>query len=126
MKTMCVNGGKTIWVAGLWMAMAVMVTTGWGAGRAWAGEYYVADPKGPDGVTGEAEQDVAQPLAVRALGDINEDGVVSAQDKAQITKRLNGLPVGYADRSFDLDGDGEVNAQDKAVVTKVLNGLPVN
>ena len=54
------------------------------------------------------------------------DGFVNAQDKAALTKKLNGLPVAQDDRAFDLNCDTFINAQDKAFLTKILNGLPVN
>ena len=62
---------------------------------------------------------------VRQLGDIDGSGAVNALDKAQLTKRLNGLAVTFDDHRFDLDGSGAVNALDKALLTKALNGLAV-
>ena len=68
------------------------------------------------------------PLVLRTLGDIDGDGAVTAADKLQMNKALNGLATlpGIGLRELDLTGDGvTVNAEDKLVINQVLNGLAV-
>jgi hypothetical protein len=65
-------------------------------------------------------------LAVRRLGDINGDGVVTTADRVALNLRLNGLYSGpLSDRAFDLNHDGLLSAAaDRALLNAVLNGLP--
>ncbi len=72
-------------------------------------------------VGGQAQ--VSVPFAVRRLGDINADGLVTAADRDALNARLNGLPTGLADDAFDLIGEGSVTAADRVVLNKILNGL---
>ena len=68
------------------------------------------------------------PLVLRMLGDIDGDGAVTATDKLEMNKTLNGLATlpGIGLRELDLTGDGAtVNAEDKLVINQVLNGLAV-
>ena len=82
-------------------------------------------------VTGQERGQVATvnvPLALRNLADINGDGAVTASDKLEMNKNLNGLATlpGIGLRELDLTGDGTtVNAEDKLVINQVLNGLIV-
>jgi hypothetical protein len=67
-------------------------------------------------------------LVLRALGDIDGDGLVNAADKLEMNKKLNGLAnlPGITLRDLDLSGDGAlVNAEDKLTINQVLNGLTV-
>jgi hypothetical protein len=67
-------------------------------------------------------------LALRRLGDINGDGAVTAEDKLEMNKKLNGLAnlPGIGLRELDLTGDGAtVTAEDKLVINQILNGLTV-
>ena len=66
-------------------------------------------------------------LTVRTLGDIDGDGLVNANDKLEMNKKLNGLAnlPGITFRAVDLNSDGLVNATDKLMINQVLNGLVV-
>jgi len=70
-------------------------------------------------------------LAVRPLGDIDGDGDVDGDDKAQMNRRLNSLSVAYPDRVFNLTGDLDglgnpnIDGDDKAVMNRVLNSLVI-
>ena len=71
---------------------------------------------------------VVVPLVLRPLADLDGDGAVTAADKLEINKNLNGLATlpGIALRELDLTGDGAtVNAEDKLVINQILNGLMV-
>lgn len=71
---------------------------------------------------------VAIAITIRPLGDINGDGVVTAEDKLEMNKFLNGLATlpGIGLRELDLTGDGEtVNVDDKIILNRILNGLAV-
>ena len=68
------------------------------------------------------------PLVLRMLCDIDGDGAVTAADKLEMNKSLNGLATlpGIGLRELDLTGDGTtVNAEDKLILNQVLNGLLV-
>ena len=74
------------------------------------------------------EATVNVPLSLRLLGDIDGDGAITASDKLEMNKTLNGLAVlpGVTLRDLDLTGDGvTVDAEDKLVMNQVLNGLAV-
>ena len=78
----------------------------------------------PGGQTATADV----PLTLRLLADIDGDGSVTASDKLEMNKSLNGLATlpGIGLRELDLTGDGAtVNAEDKLVINQVLNGLIV-
>ena len=80
------------------------------------------------GTPGAQTATVNVPLALRLLGDIDGDGAVTASDKLEMNKNLNGLATlpGIGLRELDLTGDGAtVNAEDKLVINQVLNGLIV-
>ena len=82
-------------------------------------------------VRGEVSSEAAPAtvmLTLRPLGDIDGDGAVTAADKLEMNKALNGLATlpGIGLRHLDLTGDGTtVNAEDKLVINQVLNGLLV-
>ena len=61
----------------------------------------------------------------RKLGDIDGDGSVTAMDKLEMNKKLNGLYTPYPNRAFDLDGDASINAVDKLILNQILNGIPL-
>lgn len=70
----------------------------------------------------------APALTLRVLGDIDGDGTVTAADKLEISKSLNGLATlpGIGLRELDLTGDGAtINAEDKLIINQVLNGVAV-
>ena len=78
----------------------------------------------PGGLTATANVS----LILRKLGDIDGDGAVTASDKLEMNKSLNGLATlpGIGLRELDLTGDGTtVNAEDKLAINQVLNGLVV-
>ena len=80
------------------------------------------------GTPGAQTATVNVPLALRLLADIDGDGSVTAADKLEMNKNLNGLATlpGIGLRELDLTGDGAtVNAEDKLVINQVLNGLIV-
>ena len=67
-------------------------------------------------------------LTQRLLGDIDGDGAVTAADKLEMNKSLNGLAnlSGIGLRELDLTGDGTtVNAEDKLAINQILNGVTV-
>lgn len=67
-------------------------------------------------------------LRLRKLADIDGDGDVTAPDKLEMNKYLNGLAnlPGIGLHALDLTDDGiTVNAEDKLVINQVLNGLAV-
>jgi hypothetical protein len=80
------------------------------------------------GVTSGLASPAVCELTLRALGDVDGDGLVNSADKLEMNKRLNGLAnlPGITLRALDLSGDGAlVNAEDKLAINQVLNGLVV-
>ena len=70
-------------------------------------------------------------LSVRLLGDVDADGGLDGDGKAQMNRRLNSLSVSYPDRAFNLTGnlDGlgnpSIDGDDKAVMNRLLNSLVI-
>lgn len=64
-------------------------------------------------------------MKVRPLGDITDSGAVGSNDLFQMNQRLNGLPVSYAEATFNLSGNGAVATGDRVLLNRVLNNLPV-
>jgi hypothetical protein len=62
-------------------------------------------------------------IAVRQLGDIDDNNTVNSNDLASLDTRLNGLPTGLPDYNFDLTGDGYVTTADRVLLRKILNNL---
>jgi len=62
-----------------------------------------------------------------AVGDLNLDGVLSADDIDLLAERLrertSPLPTWIPDEAFDMDGDGRVNVQDYAAWASQLKGV---
>ena len=80
------------------------------------------------GTPGAQTATASVPLTLRLLGDIDGDGSMTASDKLEMNKPLNGLAVlpGITLRNLDLTGDGTtVDAEDRLVINQVLNGLSV-
>ncbi|MFP4191152.1 MAG: CotH kinase family protein [Candidatus Hydrogenedentota bacterium] len=62
-------------------------------------------------------------LGSRVAGDVNNDGVVNAQDIQIVINAVLGLPLpeGVTEDDTDITGSGETNAQDiQSVINKVL------
>jgi hypothetical protein len=75
-------------------------------------------------VGGQASTTVT--LTVYRLGDVNQDGAVTAADLNSLNLRLDGLPTGgLPDANFDLTGDGSVTAADRVLLNLVRHGDPV-
>jgi hypothetical protein len=70
-------------------------------------------------------------VTVRLIGDIDGDGDVDGDDKAQMNRRLNSLSVSYPERAFNLTGDLDpqghpnIDGDDKAVMNRTLNSLSI-
>lgn len=78
------------------------------------------------GVDQGGEGDAGTGMIVRPLGDINGDGAVTAADKLEINRKLNGQTnsPGVEFDGLDLTGDGlRINAEDKLILNAILNGL---
>ena len=60
-------------------------------------------------------------------GDVNDDGVVDAQDLQLVINAVLGLPIEpYGETDMDVNNDGEVNALDIQLVINIILGLPVD
>lgn len=57
------------------------------------------------------------------LGDMNNDGVLSAADASAILMQIIGLSQGNNSDAADMNGDGKINAADASEILKRIIGL---
>jgi hypothetical protein len=67
---------------------------------------------------------VTVPLRIRLVGDINDNGLVNAEDKLLLNERLNDIAVDRTDAELDLNSDGAVTAEDKRFMNLSFCFLP--